>query len=867
MKFLSTAAVFLSLLSLHAAVDLSNYIKRDKAGDRFMLKEYVNDCFKAGVKKITLPEGKFLVSQGVAVTRKKDFTISGAGADKTTLVFQHLKPVLEGKSAKVQGVPHGFFIENCSNFKLSDFAVDFDPLPFVQGTITEVRKNGREFLLKLHKGYPRANKFFTTGNVSGVYFFDAQSRRYKTGVFENYYRQTIVDKDTYLCTNAAYAEWNINRIKPGDMAAFGFRSICAFRMEICSNFRLENLTVYSAPGMAYYSMYSTDHFYNNIKIIRGPKPAGATEERLLSSVADGFTHRYAFTGPVLENSEFSFMGDDSVNISSHVHPVVKIAGKVITIAARYPDMRLDLLPKVLNEKSTAVFTSFKDWSVTASPKITAIKKVKGTNITLSDAFIASWRLRKTKQSFYEIILAQELPANVKIGDGVYFPDMNGRGFVIRNNFFHDHRAVGLRLMAEDGLVENNRFEHIAFGAIELAGSMGVWRESGWSKNVVIRNNTIKGVNAHPVTNDHMAAIASRVEYRGYLPEKYARCHENILISGNRITDTYGGGISIVGGNNIKIENNIVENYNLVPSDKRGYNENLVAGYGICVQQSGKVELKDNKVSEPGIYSRGKEIIDPPNRKVQAVADVNAVWNIKGNSAEKGVLYPHFNPKGGVTLLLNGKVLLTDTNGIGVLQTVPRERGIGGWGNLDWQRRTPSPVKNVSADKRSITFVQDDEDIKITKSCKMVSPQEFHVELSGSCKAGDTFMWTALLPEKSYTQALLLECDGDGYPLKKISPLSADCFKGRKYLRDMMRYNIKRMVIQLPGGEKVKFEFAGDVPVEKSPRDRNWFLMGGRGSTSDFQLRNRMRYLNDHKQFCKFTLGLKVTLLPPENKEK
>ncbi|MBQ7208097.1 MAG: right-handed parallel beta-helix repeat-containing protein [Lentisphaeria bacterium] len=870
MKLASISLVFLTVSALSASVDSARFIRQEGDKKIFSLHDYVTACLKAGEKEISLPSGRYHADRGVSVVGGKNFTIAGSGTEKTVIVFQHLKPILEGKETKSSAPAHGFFLDKCSDFRLRDFSVDFDPLPFVQGTITEVRKGGKEFVLKLHKGYPRAHEFYTRGNVSGVLIFDGKSRRFKPGVYENYYRQTILDKDTYLCTNAAFAEWNIDRIRPGDLAAFGFRSICAFRMERCSRFLLENLTVYSAPGMGYYSMYSRDHRYRNIRIVRGKKPDGATEERLLSAVADAFTHRYALNGPILENSEFSFMGDDSVNISSHIHPVVKIEGRTVTIAARYPDCRLELLSDVLNTRSTAVFAAFGDWGITASPRLLAVSPLRGKEPPISEDFRKRWKLRTGGQAFYLLTLGEDLPSAVKVGDGVYFPDMNGRGYVIRNNYFHDHRAVGLRLMGEDGLVENNRFEHIAFGAVELACSMGIWRESGWSKNITIRDNTIRSVNEHPVQNDHMGAIASRVEYRGYRPGKFPHCHENIVISGNRIENTFADGISLVGAKNVRIENNTIENYDLAPTEARGYADDLVAGYGLCVQQSGEVRLAGNRISPPGRFSRGKSAVNPPGRKELAAADARALWGIPDGKPHKNLLCPQYDPKGGVILRLGDEVILNDANGIGVLKTVPAERGIAGWGYLDWQRRTPAPRKTVSENGKAVTFSTTDESMTIRKVCTMVSPGEFQLAVSGECKTGDTISWTAVLPERVYSNAVIVESDGSGYPLPKISPLSPDCFKGRKYTRDVLRHHLGRLTVQLPGGQRIRFELEAGIPAGETPRDLHWFLMGGRdprtGQSSDFILRNRLRYTNGKNAGGKFDLKLKVAVLPSGKEE-
>ena len=698
--------------------------------------------------------------------------------------------------------------------------------------------------------------------------FDSKTRNFKPEVYENYYRQTALDQDTYLCSNAAFSDWNIHKIKVGDFAAFGNRNICAFRMEICSRFKLKNLTVYSAPGMGYYSMYSQDHHYNNIKIIRGEKPAGATQERLLSAVADGFTHRYSFTGPILENSEFSFMGDDSINISSHAHPVVKIDGNKITIVARYPDMRLDLLSKVLTPKSKVNFVDFKTWGIKSTPSILSIEKINGDDSLISQEFKNSWRLRNVKQSFFQLTLKEPLASNVKIGDGVYFPDMNGSGFIIRNNFFHDHRAVGLRLMAENGLVENNRFERIAFGAIELACSLGVWRESGWAKNIIIRNNKIKSVNEHPNKNDHLGAIATRVEYRGFIPEKFPNCHENITITNNTIEDVHGDVISIVGAKNIKITDNKIKNYNLVSSDFSGYYTHLLAGYGICLQHSSNFEIAKNIISKPGKFSKGKIGMNPPKRNQQTVEQINTLWQIKNSSPQRNILYPQFDPKGGIKLTLNGKLILDDTNGIGVLQTIPKERGLAGWGNLDWQRRTVAPTKNISKDGKTVSFSTIEDNFKIEKVCKMVSPQEFHISVSADCKIGDTFSWLANLPANVYDQAILLECDGKGYSINKINPLSPNCFRDKKILRDKMRYNIKRMIIQLTNGQKLLFTLDATLPADNTIKDSHWYLLGGsrKKSSEDFQIRNRLRYKNKEQIYNKVKLELKIKLLGFDKKQ-
>jgi hypothetical protein len=147
---------------------------------------------------------------------------------------------------------------------------------------------------------------------------------------------------------------------------------------------------------------------------------------------------------------------------------------------------------------------------------------------------------------------------------------------------------------------------------------------------------------------------------------------------------------------------------------------------------------------------------------------------------------------------------------------------------------------------------------------MVSPKEFLLNLSGECKIGDTLSWMAILPKNIYSKATILECDGKGYPLKKISPMSSDCFNGRPQTRDIMRSNLKRMVIKLDNGPKVVFELTTDKPAIETKRDFHWYMMGGKDKRTnqalDFTLRNRLNYKDAKAGFKKFNLSIKITIL-------
>ena len=120
-----SATVFMAAMFLLAA--------SDKGID---LHSYIHSRYNTGIRDIVLPDGK-VRCRGVTLGPKiKDVTIRGG--KNTTLVCTRLGYL--------------FFLNGCKNVTLRDFAIDYDPLAYTQGTITKIdRKNGRLYY-RIHDG-------------------------------------------------------------------------------------------------------------------------------------------------------------------------------------------------------------------------------------------------------------------------------------------------------------------------------------------------------------------------------------------------------------------------------------------------------------------------------------------------------------------------------------------------------------------------------------------------------------------------------------------------------------------------------------------------------------------------------------------
>lgn len=114
MRWTSMVVAAVAALSLGAAeFDLGNFIR---------------SRYRAGEREIVLPDGEVRCRGMVELGREfRDLTIRG-GRD-TKLVCTNLSDL--------------FFLNGCSNVTMRDFAVDYDPLPFTQGTVTAIDRGKR----------------------------------------------------------------------------------------------------------------------------------------------------------------------------------------------------------------------------------------------------------------------------------------------------------------------------------------------------------------------------------------------------------------------------------------------------------------------------------------------------------------------------------------------------------------------------------------------------------------------------------------------------------------------------------------------------------------------------------------------------
>jgi hypothetical protein len=128
------------------------------------------------------------------------------------------------------------------------------------------------------------------------------------------------------------------------------------------------------------------------------------------------------------------------------------------------------------------------------------------------------------------------------------PAATGSGYILRNNTIANHRARGMLLKADHGLVEGNSIDGSSMGAIVLTPEFW-WNESCYSRDVIIRRNIIRRVARAPRQLGAVMVAALN-------PSPVAACgHRNILLEGNRFEDVPGVNLFISSACDVTVKNN------------------------------------------------------------------------------------------------------------------------------------------------------------------------------------------------------------------------------------------------------------------------------------------------------------------------
>ncbi len=429
---------------------------------------------------------------------------------------------LEGNGALLLSHPRNNLISltNCSGVSVKGFIVDYDPLPFTQGTITTVNAEEGWIDVRIHKGYRHPVEEYQSlglkppGKDWGV-VFDPVERHRKWDVpmhlYMKEFARSSAGADVARVFSVDEAKKGLANVRPGDRYVITFKygnSGANIELEQSGNCCFEDFTIHMAKyGMTFRVEKSpTQNVFRRVRMTFKPG-----SDRLIVSPKDGFHCKENRVGPLIEECIFEGLLDDSINISACPYWIKKIIAPGV-----YAMHGSENAAPLVGDRLTAHTPSRSeviDGFVVKSVKPYA-KKPAWSEVTL-DREISNPCVNGTSNDF---------PGGVEKlkFTGMYNVDACGANYGIRNCTFREQRRHAILVRAPGGIIEGNTIDGVGGSGVYMTNEFGSFYEGPVPQDCMIRNNLFRNTQGVPVV------VGSK---RASDPLTYAK---NIRILGNRI---------------------------------------------------------------------------------------------------------------------------------------------------------------------------------------------------------------------------------------------------------------------------------------------------------------------------------------------
>jgi len=487
-------------------------------------KDFAAIIYKAlaeGQKKIDIPKGIYYMEmkdgRPLTLDSLKDVEINANGSEIITRL----------PSQAIQ-------ISNCENLKISGFSIDCDTIPFTQGKIVAIDSVDRMWWeVEIMGGYPLGG--LGRSMPDRVQIFDPKTDNLKKNLYT--YFPGVFSKVEKVGERRFRFEKKTknpdsNEVM-GDFVVMTLPSRGTRPHTIVTskskNIQFEDVIIYSGNCFGFFEDQCEKNIYNRCQVNKKLNDPRVAYPRLRSVNADAFHSKGATVGPTITNCIFMYQGDDCIAISTSFYKVLNGKGDVIDLATSSRGIKMkvgnmlrfvDFEGKVVGDAKLVKIEPATDYSKNDLDKLTEMFKSTINN--------------RREPSVTRLTLDRKVA--VSTGGVVSSLDMGGSGFVVKNNKMGYTRARGVLVKSSDGVISGNEVIGCELSGIILAPEL-FWMEAGFSRNVLIENNTIK---------DCMFANSSYgIEQAAYISVIAVNAHNKIAPVG--------------GFRNITIKNNTLEN--------------------------------------------------------------------------------------------------------------------------------------------------------------------------------------------------------------------------------------------------------------------------------------------------------------------
>lgn len=364
----------------------------------------------------------------------------------------------------------GLAVRDSHTVMVSDLVIDYNPLPFCQGIVREVRADEGWFDLRLDDGYPTPAAILAgiPGRHAGYKIATAGDGAYRWPVIGGLAIDSVAPVDGAWRFHADPAALR-GYLAPGDPFIFVGRRIAQVALGASDTpaFYVRRVAVLASPtcglGILNGDGVSIDGYADTL-------PTGST--RLLSTNADGVYVQGCRGGFALRHSTFMGQGDDCLNLhcvalgGEHVRRQSATELLVATrLDARPGDLWMVMDPVTATERARLEIASAE-----------LVDERRQTLVRLTEP-PAEGAYDPARDFLYP--LAQAVPS-----------------FKVVHNYFGQNRSRCLLISGLGGLIEANTGENAEGYGVRFEYGGTAWREGVHARDVVIRRNLFRGVTNH-----------------------------------------------------------------------------------------------------------------------------------------------------------------------------------------------------------------------------------------------------------------------------------------------------------------------------------------------------------------------------------
>lgn len=504
--------------------------------------------------------------------------IFSPNGEKTTPFYMKNKKNVtvdgNGASLIIHGKMTPFIFDGCKNVTVKNLTVDYARPTMNEFTVLE--NKGGECVIKISPECPYeldGNNLIWVSEKgkNGEYFWSHPYRAHN--VLSMYFDPKaeisqmlgFEEGDSFpsvpsFASVERIDDWTLRVVLNDKNAVFPEGSViqtrCIYRDELgsffhyCENLKFENLRVKFMHGLGFLSQYCKNVSFKYCDLT----PA---KNRTISSTSDFFQFSGCRGKLVVENCRAFGAHDDFVNChGTHLQITEK------------NDSQNSVVVRFMNKESWG-FRAFN-----AGDRIEFIKW--NTLIPYFKAKVLSFE--RLNDYDIRLFLSKKLPDGIELGHDVVENATYTPSLYIRNNYFG--RSVSRGVLATTRgkvLVENNVFYRNSRSALLIEDDCNFWFESGYTKNVIFRNNVVIGAAYGHADFERKPEIRFSPKVLDENTESYV--HKKLTVVGNKFKDAPDGHFTIELSDLMyaKIKNNEFD-----------------APYSITTNRVKKVRSKNNK---------------------------------------------------------------------------------------------------------------------------------------------------------------------------------------------------------------------------------------------------------------------------------